>query len=100
MQALLTHVAGVDVHKKILVITALVGAADEKPKAHRLECSTYTNDLEKTGQKLLALGVRDVAMESTGVYWKPVHNVWHRQGFASLWATQPTSKTSRVARLT
>lgn len=28
------------------------------------------------GIKFLELGVKDVAMESTGIYWKPLHNVW------------------------
>lgn len=80
MQALLTHVAGVDVHKEILVITVLIGAADAEPKGQTLECSTYTDDLKIFGQKLLNLGVKHVAMESTGIYWKPVHNVWSPMG--------------------
>ncbi len=31
MQALRTRVAGVDVHKEILAITALIGDADKEP---------------------------------------------------------------------
>ncbi|MCB9025606.1 MAG: transposase [Bdellovibrionaceae bacterium] len=80
MQALRTHVAGVDVHKKILAITVLRGKADQEPEALQFECDTFTEDLMACGQKLLELGVRDVAMESTGVYWKPVHNVWTPMG--------------------
>lgn len=80
MHALLTHVAGVDVHKKVLVITALIGKGDEDPVSHIFECLTFTEDLEKCGRKLLELGVKDVAMESTGCYWKPVYNVWSAQG--------------------
>lgn len=80
MQALRTHVAGVDVHKKVLAITVLRGEADQEPEALQFECETFTEDLMACGQKLLELGVRDVAMESTGVYWKPVHNVWTPMG--------------------
>lgn len=81
MEAILTHVAGVDVHKDILAITALVGRSDEKPKASHWTCATFTEDLEECGKKLLALGIRHVAMESTGVYWKPIYNVWKPMGF-------------------
>jgi transposase len=80
MEAILTHVAGVDVHKEILAITALIGRADEKPKAEHWTCSTYTQDLEECGKKLLSMGIHHVAMESTGVYWKPIYNVWKPLG--------------------
>ena len=80
MQAINTHVAGVDVHKEILVITVLVGEAHQEPSAHLLRTSTFTDDLRRCGEKLLELGVTDVPMESTGIYWKPVYNVWHRLG--------------------
>ena len=36
MQALKTHCAGVDVHKEMLAITALIGMPDENPKAVHL----------------------------------------------------------------
>jgi transposase len=80
MKALKTHVAGVDVHKEILAITVLTGAPDEEPKAFHLECATFTEDLMACGLKLKELGVTDVAMESTGIYWKPVFNVWNPMG--------------------
>jgi transposase len=81
MQAMKTHVAGVDVHKQVLVITALIGMTADEPKSYQFQCDTYTDDLEECGRKLLKLGVKDIAMESTGIYWRPVFNVWHRQGF-------------------
>lgn len=80
MEAIRTHVAGVDVHKKILAITVLIGEGNEAPRIERFECSTFTDDLMAMGVKLLELGVKDVAMESTGVYWKPLHNVWAPMG--------------------
>lgn len=80
LQALKTHVAGVDVHKEILAITVLIGLPDEEPRAVHLECSTFTDDLMACGIKMKELGVTDVAMESTGVYWKPVFNVWDKLG--------------------
>ena len=80
MEALRTHVAGVDVHKEMLAITVLRGAAGEVPEALQFECQTFTEDLMACGLKLLELGVKDVAMESTGVYWKPLHNTWSPMG--------------------
>jgi transposase len=80
VQAIRTHVAGVDVHRDLLVITALVTQSDATLRQESWECSTFTQDLEHAAQKLLQLGVKDVAMESTGIYWKPVYNVWRRAG--------------------
>ena len=80
MKALRTNVAGVDVHKDMLAITIMIGAGDEDPVIEHFECSTMTDDLRAMGIVLKERGVRDVAMESTGVYWKPVHNVWDPLG--------------------
>jgi transposase len=81
VKALRSHVAGVDVHKEILAITVLIGDADSEPVAHQFECSTFTDDLMKCGLKLKEYGVKEVVMESTGVYWKPLYNVWEPMGF-------------------
>jgi transposase len=80
MKALKTHVAGVDVHKDMLAITTMLGAGDEDAVVEHFECSTMTDDLRAMGIVLWEKGVRDVAMESTGVYWKPVYNVWEPLG--------------------
>lgn len=79
METLFTRVAGVDVHKEILVITTLVGEGTHVEQ-RTLQCSTLTEDLDKCGRELVKLGVTDVAMESTGIYWKPVYNVWKKLG--------------------
>lgn len=39
------------------------------------ECGTHTRDIKKLRHWLLACKVTHVAMESTGVYWKPVWNI-------------------------
>jgi len=66
---------GLDVHKKTVV------AAVEVPN-HR-ELRTYATDtaaLLRLVDWLLALNVRDVAMEATGSYWKPVYNLLEAAG--------------------
>ncbi len=80
MQPLRTHVAGVDVHKDMLAITTMIGAGDQDPAVEQFQCSTLTDDLKAMGLVLLNRGVKDVAMESTGIYWKPVYNVWQPMG--------------------
>ena len=80
MKALRTHVAGVDVHKDMLAITIMIGAGDQDPVVEHFQCSTMTEDLKAMGLVLINRGVKDVAMESTGVYWKPVYNVWQPMG--------------------
>ena len=65
---------GLDVHKDS--VTACVVWAEEKGKKRREERSygTFTGDLLRLADWLRACGATHVAMESTGVYWKPV---WH-----------------------
>jgi transposase len=80
MDVLLTHVAGVDVHKDMIMVTTLIGEAADRPVSDTFECSTYTEGLRQCGEKLLSLGIKHVAMESTGIYWKPLYNVWKPMG--------------------
>src|SRR5436309_13264588 len=65
--------AGLDVHKDSVVACARIGTG---PKIAR-EVKTFgttTRDLLALSDWLTAQGCTHVAMESTGVYWKPV---WH-----------------------
>lgn len=80
VKALRTNVAGVDVHKEMIVVCILTGPADQDPIAVHFETSTMTDDLMAMGRVLLDRGIREVAMESTGVYWRPLYNVWTPMG--------------------
>ncbi len=64
-----------DVHKKTVVACVLV--TDESGGVHKQvrTFSTMTDDLLSLSDWLDSLGVTVVAMESTGVYWKPVFNI-------------------------
>ncbi len=75
MDVVYPRCAGIDVHKRTAVVT--VGWVDERGRRHR-ETRTYgtmTADIERLGAWLVERGVTHVAMESTGVYWKPVFNL-------------------------
>jgi transposase len=62
---------GLDVHKKVIVAT-INGTGIKKQTR---EYSSTTRSLTELKDWLLENGVTHVAMESTGVYWKPVYNV-------------------------
>jgi hypothetical protein len=80
MESMHDAVAGVDVHQGKLTITTLVGTDPKKLKTTTWECLTYTDDLIEAANKIKSLGVSQVAMESSGVYWRPVFNIWSRMG--------------------
>jgi len=52
---------------------------DEQP-VRNFRC--YTNDLQEMADWLEKCGITTVAMESTGVYWIPVHQILERRGIA------------------
>ena len=50
----------------------------------------FTGDLEQMADWLVSIGIRTVAMESTGVYWVPVYEVLRDRGvdvIVALWRT-------------
>ena len=75
MDILLTHCAGLDVHQATVVVTIRV---PDEHGGRRVETTTFltmTADLLALRDWLRAHGVTHVAIESTGVYWKPVYYV-------------------------
>jgi len=67
--------AGIDVHKKSISVCVRVLAGAEESKTESTSFGTFTSDLKEMAEWLKARKIRHVAMESTGVYWKPVWNV-------------------------
>jgi len=67
--------AGLDVHKKTVVAGVLVSQATGKPRKEVRTFSTMTPDIVRMRDWLKALWVTHVAMESTGVFWKPIYNL-------------------------
>jgi transposase len=66
---------GIDVHKRTVVACVLVTAADGTVRKHLRTFGTMTPDLLALADWLDGLGVEQVALESTGVSWRPVFNV-------------------------
>lgn len=66
---------GLDVHKASVVACALCSTGDGPPTRALRTFGTTTAQLQALGDWLAAHGVTHVAMESTGVYWRPIWNL-------------------------
>jgi len=78
MDVIFTHCAGLDVHKKT-VMACRVKPDPTGQQADGImelkEFGTMTVDLLALSDWLAEAGITQVAMESTGEYWKPVYNL-------------------------
>jgi transposase len=75
MDTLFAKVAGLDVHHKFITVGVRYRLDTGKTFAEVRTFGTMTRDLMALADYLEALGVTDVAMESTGVLWEPVWNI-------------------------
>ncbi len=62
---------GIDVHKKVLVATIKGLGIKEETRSF----DSFTSSIEAMRDWLLEHKITHIALESTGVYWKPVFNV-------------------------
>lgn len=67
---------GIDVHKSLIVATIDGSGLSKQTR----EYSATTRSLTELRDWLIENGITHVAMESTGVYWKPVYNVLEPSG--------------------
>lgn len=104
MRLLYRCCAGLDIHKKS-VSACIRHRVRGKPEVEVEEAvfGTFTQDLERLRQWLKERKVRQVAMESTGVYWIPVWNVLERGKGLELTLANPATvralqgqKTDRI----
>lgn len=75
MEIIHQRCAGIDIHKKQVTVCALWSNEHGQPQKEIRTFPTMTADLLRLADWLAELGIEQVAMESTGVYWKPVWNV-------------------------
>jgi transposase len=75
MDVLYPHCAGLDVHKKTVVVCCLTPGPAGTLQRQIRTFSTMTQDLLRLADWLISLGVTHVALEATGEYWKPVHAI-------------------------
>ena len=75
MDILYACCAGLDVHKETVVATVRRRQDNGKVQQHTRTYGTMTEQLLELADWLEAEGVTHLAMESTGVYWKPIWNL-------------------------
>jgi transposase len=84
MDVIVDRCAGLDVHKKTVMATVRwpdgMGGRGQQTREFR----TFTHRLVELRDWLSAEAVTQVAMESTGIYWKPVWHVLEDAGFELL----------------
>lgn len=66
---------GLDVHKQVIVACMLYVKADGEEGREIREFGTFTDDLVRLLEWIESYGCSIVAMESTGIYWRPVYNI-------------------------
>ena len=75
MQVIHSQCAGLDVHKKTVVVTSMLTQADGTVQKRTRTFATMTADLLALDDWLKQQSIDVIALESTGVYWHPVYNI-------------------------
>ncbi len=80
MEVVAERCAGLDVHRSVIVVCALLPDAKGRLGKARAEFPTTAGGLWKLAAWLKERSVSKVGMESTGVYWMPVYAVLEQAG--------------------
>jgi transposase len=75
MDVVYERCAGLDIHKKLIVACVIVPGPKGPPQKEVRSFGTMTDALLARRDWLAAQGVVAVAMEATGIYWRPIYNV-------------------------
>ena len=89
MQVLYGVCCGLDVHKKEITAALMTGAEEVTVKVFK----TTTSQLREMVEWLKEANCENVAMESTGVYWKPVYNILEMEGIPAMVVNAAHMKT-------
>ena len=75
MELLYERCCGLDVHKRTVVACLLTPGPAGPPTKELRTFGAMTGDLLALSDGLAAAGCTHVAMEATGVFWKPIYNL-------------------------
>ncbi len=90
------YIAAIDVHKSMLAVVLTDVAAEGPSQFERRKFGTLASDLVSLAEWLAERQVREVVMESTAQYWKPV---WRQlEGQCRLYLAQAQSNRARKGR--
>jgi transposase len=79
METTVARGAGVDVHQGTMVVTVRVPGVGGQRQVTTETFGTMTSDLLAIRDWLQSLGITHVAMESTGIYWRPLYYLLEEQ---------------------
>jgi transposase len=85
MEVIVDRCAGLDVHERTVVgCVRTPGSGRQKRQSEVRTFATFDHDLEELRERLVEVGVSQVAMEATGVFRRPVWHVLDGCGFELL----------------
>ena len=76
MEVVYERCCGIDVHKNMLMVCIFTGVRKKEIR----EFGTMTEDIQRLAEWIKETNCQIAAMESTGVYWKPVYNILESEG--------------------
>ena len=80
LSPLYRRVAGIDVHKMLHVVTAVIEHSDGTIEQQSREFGGFKRDCRALSAWLVELNVELVVLESTGIYWKSLYAHLERAG--------------------
>lgn len=80
ISAIAKCVAGLDIHKAVIVCTLLREDSEGRPIKQTKEYKTFRHDIYKLAKWLKNSNVELVVMESTGIYWKQTYEALEDAG--------------------
>ena len=75
MEEVFERCCGLDVHRDSITACVMIGNGTQKRKTIKT-FPTFTQDIQELANWLKSLDIHHVAVESTGIYWKPIFNVF------------------------
>jgi len=95
MQVIHNRCAALDVHKKTAVTTIMITQADGSVQEYTRTFLTMTADLLALDDWLRSHDIKVIAMESTGVFWRPVFNLLEEGRQVILVNAEPHESSTR-----
>jgi transposase len=100
MDVIVDRCAGLDVHKKTVMATVRFPEGSGGRSQETREFSTFTGRLVELRDWLMSQRVTQVAMEATGIFWKPVWHVLEETASFELLLVNPAHFTNLPGRKT
>lgn len=74
MEEIYERCCGLDVHRDTITACIMIGNGAQKRKEFKTFL-TFTRDIKALAEWLKSFKIKQVAVESTGIYWKPIFNI-------------------------